>query len=259
MLKKKQSIASNDEWLQAFETCTDSVSEERTDFLENQAVARISSVNGMKACSGWIAGKDSLVIQKLIELSGIECTPIMWRGVNEYPAMSEWVEENKPENLFISTVEKFTLKYLEDHPGFLFCQGGNPYRQKWMAAKWAKQRRDTEPYGVFITGRRLLDGNQCGSAENGYLRGKTLSPIADWSHEELLAYIKRRQIKLPPFYSWSRGFLLGSVAMGEWTERPKMGLTVDEVWQELWDIDSSIVTGAADVLTSAREFLEGRK
>ena len=259
MLKKKQSVSSNEDWLRAFEACTDMVTEERTDFLENQAVARISSVSGMSACNGWIAGKDSLVIQRLVELSGIECAPVMWRGVNEYPAMTAWIEANRPDGLIVSTVGKFTLEYLEEHPGFLFCQGGNPYRQKWMAAKWQRQRADTAPYDVFITGRRLLDGNQCGSAENGFLRGKTLSPIADWSHEELLAYIKRRQIELPPFYSWPRGFLLGSVAMGEWTERPVMDMTISQVWEELYQIDSSIVTTAADTLTSAREFLERRK
>lgn len=258
MLRRKQSIKSNDEWLRAFEDCLSNVSEERTDYLTEQAVDRIRAVRDKACCNGWIAGKDSIVVQDLIERSGIHSTPIMWRGVNEYPAMSRWIEENRPEGLSFSIVGKFTLEYIEEHPGFLFCQGGNEYRQKWMAEKWKMQREDIERFDVFITGRRIMDGNQCGKADDGFMKGKALSPIADWTHEELLAYIRRRRISLPPFYGWPRGFLLGSVAMGEWTERPTMGLTVDEVWDELSMIDGSIVESAASTLTSAREYLERR-
>ena len=47
--------------------------------------------------------------------------------------------------------------------------------------------------------------------------------------------------------------------MGEWTERAIMDKTENEVWQELYDIDKSIVINASSRLTSAREFLESRK
>ena len=47
--------------------------------------------------------------------------------------------------------------------------------------------------------------------------------------------------------------------MGEWTERAIMDKTENEVWQELYDIDKSIVINASSILTSAREFLESRR
>lgn len=258
MLGRKQCVRSNEEWLAAYDGAIDSVSPERTAMLTEQAIARITAMNGLRCCNGWIAGKDSIVVQDLVSKSGIRCTPIIWRGVNEYPAMTEWIERNRPEGLVESVIERFTLDYIERNPGFLFCQGGNDYRQRWMAEKWRRQRLDLRGFDVLITGRRILDGNQCGSAVDGFVRGKALSPIADWTHEDLLAYIRRNGIELPPFYSWPRGFLLGSVAMGEWTERPAMGLTAREVWDELHEIDASIVEGAAGALSSARDYLEGR-
>ena len=47
--------------------------------------------------------------------------------------------------------------------------------------------------------------------------------------------------------------------MGEWTERAIMDKTENEVWQELYDIDKSIVINASSKLSSAREFLRKRR
>ena len=102
----------------------------------------------------------------------------------------------------------------------------------------------------------------CRNKENNYVVSKSnydvFSPLANWNAEQLLAYIKYNNIELPPFYKWDRGFLIGSIAMGEWTERAIMNKTEDEVWQELYDIDKSIVINASSKLTSAKKFLESR-
>lgn len=259
MLKKKQSIKSNSEWLACYASATQVVSERRSRELAEAAVNRINEVaSGLSCCSGWIAGKDSIVLQHILERSDAKFTPIIWRGVNEYPEMRLWIEEHKPSNLKESVVGKFTLDYLEEHPEYLFCQGDGT-RQKWMAAKWAKQKKDVAGYDLFITGRRLADGNVCGRKEDSFVRGKAFSPIADWSHEELFAYMAYNGIELPPFYRWKRGFLIGSVAMGEWTERPALGMTNDEVWDEIAEIDPSIIVAAAEKLTSARNYLKEKR
>ena len=44
--------------------------------------------------------------------------------------------------------------------------------------------------------------------------------------------------------------------MGEWTEYASKNNTDDEVWEEIWDIDKTIVENAANYLTSAKEFLK---
>ena len=261
MLNKKQNIKDNAEWLNAFEHCTDKISVAEIRDLEHKTLKLINSVGNAygNICSGWIAGKDSLALDRILSKAGIDYTPVMWQGVNQYPAMIEWIANNKPENLITETVDKFTLEFLEAHPDYLFCQNGT--RTKWMSEKWKRYKADIKKHGfdLFIVARRLKDGNICGSRENGYIVKKdynTFSPLAEWSHEQVLAYIKYENIPLPPFYFWKRGFLIGSVAMGEWTERPVLDLSVDDVWREIYEIDKSIVFNAADTLTSAKTFLE---
>lgn len=266
MLNKKQQIADNSEWLKAFEKCTDSITRAEIAALEYRTIQLIRKVANhyRKPCSGWIAGKDSLVLDRILQKAGIRYTPIMWRGVNEYPSMVEWIAENKPRNLIEEVIGKYSLEFLETHPDYLFCSNGT--RQKWMSTKWTRQRKDIAKHGfdLFITGRRLKDGNICGTKESGYVVEKegssyaTFSPLAEWSHEQLLAYIKYENILLPPFYTYKRGFLIGSVAMGEWTERPMLDKTEDEVWDELYEIDPSIVIGASKTLTRAKRYLEKR-
>lgn len=267
MLNKKQQIEDNAEWLRAYDDCTKSITREQIGALEFRTIALIRKIANHynNPCSGWIAGKDSLVLDHILRKSGIRYTPVMWRGVNEYPAMTKWIEENKPRNLVIEVIDKYSLEYLEAHPDYLFCANGT--RQKWMATKWTRQRKDIAKHGfdLFITGRRLKDGNICGTKQDGYVTSKpdssyaTFNPLAEWTHEQLLAYIKYERIALPPFYTYERGFLIGSVAMGEWTERPILNMTEQEVWDELYAIDPNIVIDASGVLTRAKKYLKERK
>lgn len=261
MLRKKQSIESNEEWLQALEQSTSLYTRFDIDELEAATISKMETVvaSYRNICHGWIAGKDSLVLSKVLAKSGVKTTPIMWRGINEYPAMKDWVDNNKPSNLIEEIIDKYSLEFLEAHPEYLFCKGNT--RQKWMATKWERQRKDIRKHNfdLFITGRRLKDGNQCGTANNNYIAHKNgydvYSPLAEWNNEQLLAYIRYNNIVLPPFYGYERGFLIGSIAMGEWTERATLGKTENEVWEELYRIDKNIVLRAAQRLTSARQYL----
>lgn len=264
MLTKKQRVKDNEEWLNAFNHCTDKISLSEIKELEHNTIKLIKDVakKYVNVCSGWIAGKDSLALDRVLSKAGIDYTPVMWQGVNQYPAMARWIAYNKPDNLIIETIDKFTLEFLNEHPDYLFCQNGT--RQKWMAEKWRRYKADIKKHGfdLFIVGRRIKDGNICGSKESGYVVSKefdTFSPLAEWTHEHVLAYIKYENIQLPPLYKWDRGFLIGSVAMGEWTERPALNMTVSQVWEELYAIDKSIVLNAADTLKSAKEFLERKE
>lgn len=261
MLRKKQSVQSNEEWLEALERSTVLYSRKDIEMLEAATIAdiRVVAASYRNICHGWIAGKDSLALSKVLARAGVATTPIMWRGINEYPAMRDWVNTNKPSGLIEEIIDKYSLDFLEKHPDYLFCQGNT--RQKWMATKWERQRKDIRKHNfdLFITGRRLKDGNQCGTAENNYIAHKNgydvYSPLAEWNNEQLLAYIQYNNIELPPFYQYERGFLIGSIAMGEWTERATLGKPVNEVWEELYTIDKNIVLRAARSLTSARQYL----
>lgn len=265
MLNKKQNIKDNKQWLDAFNKCTYIYSKEDIEKLKDETISFIQKIASKykNICNGWVAGKDSIVLQDIISKSGIKSIPIFWCGVNEYPKMREWIDKNKPNNLIEEVIDKYSLEYLEKHPEYLFCKGNT--RQKWMATKWERQRKDITKYNfdLFIAGRRIKDGNQCGNKENNYIVSKgnydVFSPLANWNAEQLLAYIKYNAIELPPFYEWDRGFLIGSIAMGEWTERAVLDKTEDEVWQEIYDIDKSIVINASNKLSSAKNYLEKRR
>lgn len=264
MLVKKQNIKTNQEWLDAYKKCTSLYSFDDIKKLEAITISLIERISKKykNICSGYIAGKDSIVLNHILNKTNIKFTPIMWRGINEYPSMKEWVDNNKPSNLIEEVIDKYSLEFLEKHPDYLFCK--NKTRQQWMATKWERQRKDIKKYGfdLFITGRRLKDGNQCGNIENNFIVNKNgydvFSPLGAWNNEQLLAYIKYNDLDLPPFYKYDRGFLIGSIAMGEWTERAVLDKTEKEVWDEIYLIDKSIVIEASKTLTSAKKYLEER-
>lgn len=262
MLKRKQNIKSNRDWLTAYEKCTNLYSESQIETDTEAVINQIRKIKSKynKVCSGWCAGKDSVVLQDILKKSGIDYTPVFWRGINEYPDMTKWIENNKPHDLLTIPIKKFSLDFLNKNPELLFCPKES--RNKWMAAKWQAQRKTFKEHNfdLFICGRRTKDGNNCGTKEDGYIKKQKgydmYSPLAEWSHEEILAYIKYANISLPPFYSWERGFLIGSIAMGEWTERSIDGMTEKQVWDELWEIDKTIIINASEKLNKAKEYLK---
>ena len=261
MLKRKQNITDNSDWERAYELSVQLYSHRDIKLLAIKTIDHIRRTAALyeNVCSGWIAGKDSIVLQHILERSGIHFTPIIWRGINEYPEMKEWIDKNKPNGILEEIISKFSLEFLEKHPQYLFCKGKT--RTAWMAEKWKRQRADISKHGfdLFVTGRRLKDGNQCGDKASGYIKHKdgydVFSPLAEWTAEQLFAYIRYNNIELSPFYSWPRGYLIGSIAMGEWTERAVMDKTEKEVWDEIYEIDPSIVLIASRTLTSAKKYL----
>lgn len=263
-LRKKQDIKDNREWIEAFNDCLKVVSFERIKEIEAKTIEAIRRVSKgyTKICSGWIAGKDSIVLNSILEKSGIDFTPIMWRGVNEWECMKEWISNNKPNNIIFEIIDKFDFPFLEKHPDYLFCRGNT--RQPLMAEKWKRQNSDIRKHGfdLFVVGRRIKDGNQCGSKKSEFIVKKqgydVFAPLAEWTHEEMLAYIKYNNIELPPFYSFPRGFLIGSIAMGEWTEYAALNKTETEVWDEIYSIEPDTVINAAKHLTAAKKYLETR-
>ena len=147
---------------------------------------------GKRAAYAWSAGKDSLVLGEICEKSEInDC--MMAVCDLEYPAFRRWVDRHKPKGLEIINTGQ-DLEWLSKHPNMLFPQDSA------TAAKWFSivQHRAQEKYykehqlDVILLGRRRADGNYCGKGSNIYTNGKGItrySPLAAWSHEEILAYI----------------------------------------------------------------------
>jgi hypothetical protein len=108
---------------------------------------------------------------------------------------------------------------------------------------------------MILLGRRKADGNYVGKGDNVYTNNKGItrySPLSDWSHEQVLAYIHYYGVEMPPIYGWKNGYYCGT---HPWPARQWTG-SVENGWKEVYAIDKSIVTEAAQVIPSARDFLK---
>lgn len=255
LLKKKQSIK-NSEWLEAIKNIERIVPREALHEKVKKTVEEIKATTADKKCAyAWSGGKDSIVLGIICEMAGIKDCVLVVCDL-EYKAFMDWVEENKPEKLAIVNTGQ-DLKWLAAHPQMLFPQDSK------MAARWFQivQHRGQAKYykennlDIMLLGRRRSDGNYVGKGSNIYTNGKGItrySPLADWSHEEILAFIYYYNAKIPPIYEWENGYLCGT---HPWPARQWTG-SIENGWKEVYEIDSSIVTEAAGYIPSAKVFLE---
>ena len=255
-LGRKQRI-SNDAWLEAVATIENAVPRDELDKLVTVTQEDIlATVKGKRAAYAWSAGKDSIVLGHICEAAGVTDSMI---GVCdlEYPAFAAWVQKNKPAGCEVVNTRQ-DLNWLAEHPEMLFPQE-SATAGRWFSIVQHRAQREyfkAHQLDIIILGRRRADGNFVGRGTNIYTDRKGVtrfSPLAAWSHEHILAYIHYNQIPLPPIYGWKNGYLCGT---HPWPARQWTGST-ENGWQEVYDIDPSIVTAAAEKIESARTFLEG--
>ncbi len=254
-LGKKQSI-SNQAWIETMKHIEDFVTKEELEELVQDTIKDIrEATSGKKAAYAWSAGKDSLVLGEVCKQAGI--SDCMLGVCNlEYPHFMAWIEEHKPDNLEIINTGQ-DLTWLKKHPEMLFPQDSK------TAARWfsiVQHRAQAKYYkahelDVLLLGRRRADGNYCGRGSNIYTDGKGVtrySPLAGWSHEAVLAYIHYYNVPMPPIYSWSKGYLCGT---HPWPARQHVESEA-QGWQEVLEIDKSIVETASGVFPKAKEILK---
>lgn len=246
----------NDSWLMAAEKIEGRVTREELDSLVESTVRAIREQTAGKATAyAWSGGKDSIVLGKLCEKAGI--TSCMIGVCNlEYPAFLEWVNANKPAGCeVINTAQD--LEWLSKHPEMLFPQS-SVQASRWFSIVQHRAQRiycKNQNVDILILGRRRADGNYVGRKSNIYTDGKGVtrfSPLADWTHEHILAYIHYHQLALPPIYEWKNGYLCGT---HPWPARQWTG-SAENGWREIFEIDPSIVVSAAEYISSARDFLD---
>jgi len=256
VLPQKQ-VSSQESWLEILPRIPEMVSEDHIDRLVEHAIGEIERTVPIRSVGyGWSGGKDSQALRYVCEQADInEC--VLGISNLEYPEFLRWATDHMPWGLTIID-NGWDLGWLAAHQDMLFP------RQSAVANKWFKgvnhhaQDRWVKEYGAaaILLGRRQKDGNYMGpKGETIYTNriGTTrYSPIADWSHEEVLALLAHKNIDLPPNYFWPRGFRVGT---GSWPAR--QWTTSDmHAWSEIQIIDPSIVREAATVIHSAARFLE---
>lgn len=257
-LGRKQRI-SNDQWQEAMSHIEEAVTRDQLEKLVKETVDDIKAkTDGVRAAFAWSGGKDSLVLEHLCYMAGIkECVLVV--SDLEYPAFTKWVDGHKPEMLEIINTHQ-DIEWLAKHENMLFPQDSA------TAGKWfhAVQHKGQAIYykqhklDMILLGRRRADGNYVGNGTNIYTNNQGVtrfSPIADWRHEDVLAFIHYNDIPVPPIYGWKNGYLVGT---GPWAARQWTG-SVENGWEEVYNIDPEIVNSAASHITSAAEFLKRKE
>lgn len=255
VLGRKQSIANKD-WLDAMKDIESLVSKEELDQLVNETVRDIKEkTEGKKVAFAWSGGKDSQVLEQLCYMAGIkECVLVICDL--EYKAFLRWTTDHMPECLEIIDTKQ-NMEWLVEHQDMLFPQNSQ------TAANWfhiVQHRGQAEYYkrhnlDMILLGRRKSDGNYVGKGSNIYTDGNGVtrfSPLADWKHEFILAYIHYYNVPIPPFYDWINGYYCGT---HPWPARQWTG-SVQNGWKEIYSIDKEIVIEAAKYLPSAKAFME---
>lgn len=255
MLGRKQRVGNSD-WLETMKNIETIITKEELDKKVKETVKEIKAKTKGKNCAfAWSGGKDSLVLEKICYMAGIhECVLVICDL--EYKAFLQWVTDHMPECLEVVDTGQ-DMEWLVKHQQMLFPQNCN------IAAQWFHivQHRGQEKYyksqelDVMLLGRRKADGNYVGKGDNIYTNGQGVtrySPLSDWTHEEILAFIHYNDIDLPPFYEWGNGYYCGT---HPWPARQWTG-SIANGWKEVYEIDHAIVEEAAQYLDSAKSFLE---
>lgn len=254
-LGRKQNIK-NDAWIAAMADIESAVSKDEIEELAGKTVEDIrAKTTGKNAAYAWSGGKDSIVLGKLCELAGAKDCMI---GVCdlEYPAFMAWIQKHKPKKCEVINTGQ-NLEWLAQHPEMLFPQNSQT-AARWFSIVQHRAQRDyfkAHELDMIILGRRRADGNYVGRKTNIYTDGKGVtrfSPLADWSHEHVLAYIHYHKLPLPPIYGWPNGYLCGTHPWParQWTGGEGNG------WREVYNIDKEIVITAAELIPGARAYLE---
>ena len=256
VLGRKQST-DNSCWLDAAANIKKLVTKKELTVATAQVIEEIRQLtNGKKAAYAWSGGKDSLVIADMCQKIGItEC--VFVHTDLEYPVFLGWCLEHKPKGCEVINTGQ-DLDWLAKHPAMLFPDNSTTISRWFGIVQRAGIKKYFLDHGleIIIASNRKADGNYVGKGANIFTNGAGVtrySPLADWPHEMLLAYIHYNKLAMPPIYEWKDGYRCGT---HPWPSR--MGMkSIDQGWAEVYEIDPSIVEQAATKIESAAHFLEG--
>lgn len=258
MLGRKQSM-DNSRWLAAVANIESLISHQELKTLIEKTVSEIQEKTaGKNAAFAWSAGKDSIVLANICQSVGIGASVIGMCAL-EYPVFMDWVSQHLPENCTIINTGQ-DIAWLSKHQEMLFPQDSKT-AAKWFSIvqhKAQMQYFHDNDLDILLLGRRRADGNYVGSKDGIYTDKKGVtrySPLHQWRHEDILAYIHYYCLDLPPIYNWHNGYLCGT---HPWPARQWTG-SIENGWREVDQIDPAIVEKAAEHINSAREYLGGRK
>lgn len=213
ILKSKYHNTQED-WLNVYNNIPYYISKEEIETKINETMENIKKIiKGKKVAYAWSGGKDSLVLQIIMEKLGINKGIAAISKELEYPSFLKFFNEHLPLGIEVKNMP-IEFEYLKKHSELIFPVG-SINSDKWDKMIHLKAQNNyvkDNNINILIMGRRKQDGNFVGK-NNIYSRkdGVTIySPLADWKHEDILATLYYYGIKLPSIYFMKDGFNLGT-------------------------------------------------
>lgn len=254
---KVKTKTTNADWLQTIDNIENIVSFDRIKQLSKSAIDNVAKIiDGKNTILSYSAGKDSIVLEHLLRSLNIKS--IMAYSDLEYPEFMKWVINNKPKNCTLINSGQ-DLEWLSKNQDMIFPKNSA------IASKWYNivQHRVQNKYiknnnvECIILGRRNQDGNHCGT-NGSYVKDGCvyLSPIYNWTHEDILAYIHYYNLELPPIYNWEDGYKQGT---HNWASYILYDKTPTQALDRLYKIDKGVIIKAKDYIPFIKEYYESRK
>jgi hypothetical protein len=260
-LKRKQRTRHED-WLPVRDHFYAHPDRDRARYLIRQAAGRLQStldrLSVTFAAYSWSGGKDSMACHLVAEAAGYADCGVVVLTHLEYPAFDQWVATHRPDGC-ATWRRPLGINWLAGHPDWLFPTT-SAAAARWFAKVQHTGQREymrATPASALLMGRRVADGNHCGPGgvyrdRDGFWR---VSPIYDWSHEDVLCVLGAHRLELAPCYSWPEGF---RVATGPWPKRRRHPDGLAATWRLVHQIDPQVVaTAAAAGIEGAGACLDG--
>ena len=254
MLGKKH-ITKHEDWLRAWDSCTDIYSKDYIDSLTEKTIQRLYNtidkfdIDTSRMGYGWSGGKDSVVLGDI--LSKTKYNKDLRGYCSIYPlyydAFLKYIEKNKPSNVETFLNDRIDEKFINENPKYLFNSDESMYLREWSTLSRYVENKfyKNNDLSMNIVGRRTLDGNCIRKTDNlpiQFTKDKNIyAMIYDWKHEELFAYIKYNNLKLCDMYFYKDGFRYGTRL---WVERDPLG-SLKENLDEIWNLDKNTIINSA--------------
>lgn len=231
--------------------------------VENKAKETIADIKkflkGKKTAVAYSGGKDSVVLKHLVDRATKETQTFIVLSNMEYPSFEEWLKPHIEAGLSVVRRE-IKSEWLAQNEHMVFPRKAND-KAKWyqmIQHRGQSQYAKANDIEVMVLGRRKADGNYVGRGANYYQKKSEsfirYSPIADWSHEETMAYIHYHNIDLPPIYKFPNGFINGT---HPFPARPNTK-DDEQAYNELWEIDKTLIERLSNVKESAKMYMKAR-
>lgn len=256
---------SEKDWKDAWENCTAHYSREDIEKLTRIAGHKIRNVYDKFTVIGYSGGKDSIVLADICKKYLENPFFLNCKYQNEYPSLRKYIDVYGPSNMATTYSKKMPIEFFNSHPESLFPttkEGRKVYSgfTKDAVDNWLIQNNKY----CIICGKRVDDGNNVGR-ENCYgvnttsrqLRGHTMytyNVIADWTQEQLFAYIKYNNLSLPKIYQYPNGFTRGTEP---WTERVLIDNSIKKTFDFLIENEPEIYEQVKGRLKIFDDYIKG--